>query len=306
MTNNTETNTTDNSTGATVANEGGATSLTGRTEIKAGAIEMKQRPVRRRRGSVLLLVLATCLMAAAASTPASGLAPSPAVFVGTHGDNWFDPANWSTGRVPDASTDVSIVGRVQVVIDPAKGRGDVQVRDLLVGGDAVLTTLAGTIMRDRNEVVTGGGQIVHRSTESYGDTIIVSAPAGCTDNCGLKLNPTAKSKRVVDLQSSSTVDVGLGGTIAAGPGQVGVGHHATLLGDTVTIGGVLRTSLYYGFTPSAGDRFQIVTATRSLTGRFDGLPEGAVVASYADVLLRITYAGGDGNDVVLEAISRTR
>jgi hypothetical protein len=242
------------------------------------------------------------LMAGGLALPAQGsvLAPT-AEFVGRDG-NWFEPANWSTGRVPDASTDVRIDGDAQVVIDPARGTREVAVRDISVGDQAQLTTLAGTILRTRHEVLGGSGRIVHRSTESYAESLSVApAPSGprCV-NCGIMFNPTPKSIRIVDLQSSVTIDMGLGGTAAAGPGQVGPGHYATISAETVALDGDLRTSLLYGFSPSPGDRFQVITAGR-LTGRFRGLPEGGVVASYPDVLLRISYEGGDGNDVVLYA-----
>ena len=69
----------------------------------------------------------------------------------------------------------------------------------------------------------------------------------------------------------------------------------------MVLDGDLRTSLLYGFTPSPGDRFQIITVSGRLTGRFRGLPEGGVVASFPGVLMRISYVGGDGNDVVLYA-----
>ncbi len=159
----------------------------------------------------------------------------------------------------------------------------------------------------RNEVLGDRGQINHESTESYGDSLIAAPPTGgdrC-QGCGFVFNPTPQSIRNVNLQSQVTVDMGLGGTAAAAPGRVGRGHYATLTADVAVLDGRLRTSLLYGFTPSVGDTFQILTVNQVLLGQFQDLPEGAIVASYGDVALRISYLGGDGNDVVLEAVAKS-
>ena len=77
---------------------------------------------------------------------------------------------------------------------------------------------------------------------------------------------------------------------------------ATMVADTLVLGGELRLSTYYGFQPLHGDTFQIMTANRTRDGEFDGLPEGGYVGCMdQNVCLRISYRGGDGNDVVLSA-----
>ncbi|MFO0868155.1 MAG: PKD domain-containing protein [Pirellulales bacterium] len=67
-------------------------------------------------------------------------------------------------------------------------------------------------------------------------------------------------------------------------------------------GDVLSVSL--SFVPTIGERFTIIeqTGTEPLTGQFRDLPEGGlrVVGLHA---LRITYVGGDGNDVQLIALT---
>ena len=68
-----------------------------------------------------------------------------------------------------------------------------------------------------------------------------------------------------------------GGSTAASPGHVGRGHYATLRGEEVALGGRLELRLLYGFVPSDGDEYEIIAAER-ITGEFDGLPEGALVA----------------------------
>ena len=53
------------------------------------------------------------------SLSAQAQTATPAVrYVGSDG-NWFNPANWSSGRVPTADSDVVIDGRAEVVITGA-------------------------------------------------------------------------------------------------------------------------------------------------------------------------------------------
>ena len=61
------------------------------------------------------------------------------------------------------------------------------------------------------------------------------------------------------------------------------------------------------YTPVAGDSFTIVNndAGDALNGTFNGLPEGAVIPNFLGSSLgaKITYTGGDGNDVVLTVVA---
>ena len=46
-------------------------------------------------------------------------------------------------------------------------------------------------------------------------------------------------------------------------------------------------------------QFQIISVGKSVSGTFNSLPEGEFFGNFNGVDLFITYAGGDGNDVVL-------
>ena len=235
-------------------------------------------------------------------------------FTAQNGDtNWFNPANWSGGTVPGAGDDVLLDGDDKVVIDPAlnRGAGKVQFQDLHLRDSASLETLPGTILETRDELVENQAQLIHRGSGGSGDTLVVAPDPQFCSLCGMKLNPSPKSKRIIVLQSSATVDMGLGGTTPAsltrtGTGTLtltaGAGTYATMTADTLLIDGDLKLSTYYGFSPRPGQKFQIMTANRSSRGEFTGLPEGGYVGCTEDnVGLRISYRGGDGNDVVLSA-----
>lgn len=239
------------------------------------------------RSVIVALSVLGALAGTASPAPAlSGAAPGNVVrgnFVGTDAA-WCNPANWSSGRLPDARTDVILDGRDVVVIDPAACGPEIVIRDLEVRDHARLTTLAGTIMRTRVERVSGAAEVLYQSSEVYGER-------GDYRGGKVILNPTPTSKRFTVLSStvaatvapgSSEMDVlsfswGIGGLGAASPGHVGPGHYATLTGEHVKLGGRLELRLLYGFVPSEGDEFAIVTADR-ITGQFDSLPDGALVA----------------------------
>jgi hypothetical protein len=229
----------------------------------------------------------------------------PVHYVGIDG-NWFEPGNWSSRRVPGPHTDVVLDGVDNVVVDPARGAPTVEIRDLRITDAARLTTLPGTVFSARNERIEGAGSLVHRSTDATDGR---SGTLELTGASNLILNPSTQPRRIVILKSTiavtgaalaPTLQVGLGGTAPAAAGRVGPGRYATVTAESVQLAGRLTVTMHYGFTPRAGDAFQVITAG-TLTGRFDNVGEGELVAVFGNAGLYITYRGGDGNDVVLEA-----
>ena len=233
------------------------------------------------------------------------------------GSNWFDASNWREGRVPGANDDVVLDRGDSVVIDPAMGQAQIEIRDLYVGDGAAFTTLAGTILLMRDEHI-GAARIVNRNSGviSEGQYVNAQTNVNCVE-CGVTLsNPTPKTKRVLVLKSSVTSEMGIGGLepakieraatgmirLAAGPG-----HYATTTAQALLLNGHLWLDLVYGFSPIPGDSFQLFSAERYASGQFTGLPESALVGcTTAGVGLRISYTGGDGNDVVLRAERASR
>ena len=72
-----------------------------------------------------------------------------------------------------------------------------------------------------------------------------------------------------------------------------------IVNGAVSLAGTLNTTLLNGFIPANGNSFQIICnhGTDPIIGSFATLPEGATFTAVA-VSFRITYVGGDGNDVV--------
>lgn len=107
----------------------------------------------------------------------------------------------------------------------------------------------------------------------------------------------------LDLMAGSTFTVELdgdGGTTPATPGASNFDQVRVTGG--VTLAGTL--SLIESFTPAPGQSFVIIDndGSDAVNGTFAGLAEGAIVDpdfNGSGQPVRITYAGGDGNDVVL-------
>jgi hypothetical protein len=163
------------------------------------------------------------------------------------------------------------------------------------------------------------------NTASFADPLTLLTAAEILDNAGTDLNMTsgdtatgngtvapgqATTAGVLTIAgtpngsfafaNSTTFEVEIGGNT---PG-VGAGFHDQIdATGTVNIGtGVtLSTSALGGFVPSAGDAFEIISRSGG-SGEFTGLTEGAQVAANflgSGLPATISYAGGDGNDVVI-------
>lgn len=100
--------------------------------------------------------------------------------------------------------------------------------------------------------------------------------------------------------TGGTYQAELGGTIAC------TGYDQLKVTGTVDLGTAttLTTSLYGGFKPAAGNTFTIIDndLADAVTGTFTGMAEGATF-TVDGYVFKISYVGGDGNDVVLTTVS---
>jgi hypothetical protein len=89
----------------------------------------------------------------------------------------------------------------------------------------------------------------------------------------------------------------------AGPNP-GTGFNQITVTSPLSLGIPFNLSLAQGFTPTLAETFTIIENQSSspIGGTFSGLPEAAVIADAAGDQFRISYAGGDGNDVTLTTI----
>ena len=96
-------------------------------------------------------------------------------------------------------------------------------------------------------------------------------------------------------QASGGLNFDIGGTTAGNFDQLSVT-------GSVTLNGSLLTGFVGGYTPVMGDLLTVILndgTSDAVVGTFSGLAEGAPVGATG---FYITYAGGDGNDVVLTTV----
>ncbi len=91
--------------------------------------------------------------------------------------------------------------------------------------------------------------------------------------------------------------------ITAGAG----GHDQLNVTGTVSLNNARLVPLPFGtFRPAIGDSFVILRndGTDAINGTFLNAPEGAIFAGALNTAFRISYLGGDGNDIAITRVSR--
>ncbi len=267
--------------------------------------------------ALLLAATASLQVLPAAAQVGAPPPPTPAQYEGRDG-NWYNPANWSIGRVPGIDDCVQLDGRDRVSIDfalAAPGQETAAYNDIIIVAAAQLTTQQGAVMESRQVMhrqATTARIVMHGGGWIGGDLITEPGRASLLGpEGGLWLDPSAVAKTHVQLVDGFRMQFGLGGRSPASASRdasgalqlaAGYGHYSTLTADSVALDGHLWLNLHHEFRPVRGDRFQLIKVARSSSGEFNGLPEGALAACTADgVGLSISYRGGDGNDVELIA-----
>lgn len=102
-----------------------------------------------------------------------------------------------------------------------------------------------------------------------------------------------------DRVSGSELQIQLGGlSNGGGDKSLTTFDWIDLTGD-LTLEGAIDVELTDGFSLGFLQEFEIIDVGGTSSGTLDGLIEGSVVATLGGMKVQISYAGGDGNDVVL-------
>jgi hypothetical protein len=104
------------------------------------------------------------------------------------------------------------------------------------------------------------------------------------------------------FSSEGAYAVKIGGTTAGS-----TGHDQLNVTGTVHLNNARLAPIPWGgFRPAIGDSFTILRndGTDAIDGTFLNAPEGAIFAGALNTAFRITYQGGDGNDVVITRVNR--
>jgi hypothetical protein len=155
-------------------------------------------------------------------------------------------------------------------------------------------TVKGTGSNGAADIMMNGGIISSASTTAG---ISINSPTNGTwpntTTTDVSTTPTQK----LTFATGSKLNIQIAGlTVNSQYRQLNAVGMVDLNGANVTFAGSTHT-------PLLGNTFTIVNndATDAIIGTFSGLPEGATIANFlgSGLSARITYVGGDGNDVVL-------
>lgn len=168
-----------------------------------------------------------------------------------------------------------------------------------------ITLLSDATVTSTNKMLVMNNTLVsngHQLTINAGDSTIIKGN-GTVGSVVLQsgsaiapgMSPGCLTTGDITWNKGASYDFDLGGTEkCTGYDQIHV-NGAVNLGD-----GTLATHLYGGYTPKAGDTFTIIEndGADSVSGTFDGIVEGSNFTQNG-IVFKITYKGGDGNDVTL-------
>ncbi len=226
--------------------------------------------------------------------------PGTSTFIAGRGD-WFDGINWSSGTVPSADT-AAVIDSADVKANGRRRPGVVIVASLSLTNNADVEVSEARLQMDALSV--SNSVIRTMSSHLLVLDLAITRTTACA-NCTIKFNPSLIEAERANFGENVVVSFGLGGTNPASANALGRGNYARLVTSDVTLASSLEVEFLHGFAPQAGQQFKIIDVISTgpgspgLTGTFSNAPEGALVARYNNLGLYISYAGGDGNDVVL-------
>lgn len=203
---------------------------------------------------------------------------------------WTNPSGGYTLTVPDGSTSKIIVGGQTLegaYIETTVSTDNSVVPYTTFGKEKITVTetgKTGAFNVAKYGYLMGNGGTVGTLSVAAGGFLAPGNSPGCLNSGNLTL--------------AGTYEVEIQGATAC------TGYDQTNVTGTVNVtGGTLNASTT-GFVPTAGQTYTIINndGSDAVTGTFAGLAEGAQVVN-AGVTYTISYAGGDGNDVVLTVVS---
>jgi hypothetical protein len=160
-------------------------------------------------------------------------------------------------------------------------------------------TIAGGVFTSSNGPMTisGGIIVVGGLLSGVGTVDTLTAKGGA-------VAPGGNSPGILTVSGSVVLNAATTLRLAINDITAGSGYAQLVVGGGINLGGS-ALSLAFGFEPSVGSSFEVVsnTGTGPINGTFAGLGEGAVF-SQGGYQFQITYHGGtNGNSVVLTRVA---
>lgn len=222
-----------------------------------------------------------------------------------------------------ASSSATITGKLSlgsadrtVTIADGTASNDLAISAVMSGTGGLVKAGEGTLLLSANNPYTGTsaigeGTVLINGSQPSSAVVMKGGKLGGTGTTGAVsaeteggivgpgTSPGILNTGGVTFNSATTLEIELQGTTP------GTGHDQLNVVGSVSLGDA-TISVLLGFTPSSGSTFVIAKndGSDSIDGTFAGLAEGATFIVGGNEF-RITYVGGDGNDVVLTAGEET-
>ncbi|HPM83595.1 MAG TPA: autotransporter-associated beta strand repeat-containing protein, partial [Candidatus Anammoximicrobium sp.] len=173
----------------------------------------------------------------------------------------------------------------------------------LVDGGTLLVT--GAIVAASNVAVNNAGSVLGGTGTAAGSVTVNAGAAIAPGTTGTGIFNVGSSGQVLTFADSSQLSIQLGGTPPTDGSGAGSNDQVNAVG-AVTVGDnvALAVTAFGGYTPAGGEAFVVLRndADDAIGGTFAALAEGATYSTDflgSGLTARITYYGGDGNDVAL-------
>lgn len=155
-----------------------------------------------------------------------------------------------------------------------------------------------------NSTLTGGGTLGFSGFGGTGSVGTVNIVQGAI-SAGTLTAPTGiLNTKSLTFTANGNYACKIGGT---SPGANG--HDQLNVTGTVNLNNAVLAPIPWGaFQPAIGNSFLILQndGTEAINGTFLNSPEGAIFAGPLNTAFRITYLGGDGNDIVITRVPKAR
>ena len=163
--------------------------------------------------------------------------------------------------------------------------------------DGTLTNSSGGTLTNDGTIDTSDGTYTNNGTYNGNGKII-----GDLTDYGVTRPGNTAGVMTIDgdyFKVEGSKEIELGGLFDGGDDKSLTEHDWLDVGGNVELAGTLTVSLLGGFDLHRGNVFNFLRVGGTLSGQYEGLDEGALVGTFGDQDLFITYVGGDGNDVAL-------
>jgi hypothetical protein len=204
--------------------------------------------------------------------------------------SWFgNAATTAVVTVDGAGSSVTQTGNFMLTVgQSAGGSASLIVRNnslFKTGMNSIFVDHTGTVELNSGAVLDARGPVTMSGTFNFlGGTFHVDNYTGDLDNQGGTLAPghsagNTNISGIYKQQTPATLEIEIGGTTP------GITFDTLHIGSATILSGALNVSLISGFTPSAGNTFEIITAAGGINGRF----ASAVLPALSGLMWQLDY-----------------